>query len=89
MDLGNSAIRGSQSGIVTLPAAASHLVVSCALNGTAGLLLSVSVLAQDGYGNTATSCYWYGACCSSDGRAVLPSDYTFTGQDAVADVFWR
>lgn len=81
-------IGGSLTGIVVRPAAASTLALSGLrspeLAGTAGLL---TVTARDAYGNTATGYRGTVHFTSSDARAVLPADYTFTEADNGVHVF--
>src|SRR5205085_1649750 len=47
----------------------------------------VTVTASDPYGNTATSYLGTVHFSSSDSKATLPSDYTFTGTDAGKHTF--
>jgi hypothetical protein len=70
------------SSAIVSPAAVSTLVVagfpSPVVAGTAG---TVTVTAQDAYGNTVTSYTGTVTFSSSDPQAQLPSDYTFTPDD--------
>ena len=81
-DLIDSAIIGTQSGIVVSPAAASILVLSGYPSSTAGVTQDFTVTAQDPYGNTATGYTGTIRFESSDHQATagagLPFDYTFT-----------
>jgi hypothetical protein len=68
--------------VVINPGAATHLQVSVATNPTeAGAAHSVTVKAFDGYGNVATGYTGTIHFTSSDTKAVLPADYTFTTAD--------
>lgn len=79
----SSALVGSQSGIIVTPAAAATLVFSSVPSSTvAGSAANVTVTAQDAYGNTATGYTGTVGFTSSDGRAVLPANYTFTSSNA-------
>jgi hypothetical protein len=49
--------------------------------------LSVTVTAQDAYGNTVTAYRGKVQLTSSDGQAVLPADYTFRASDAGVHTF--
>lgn len=75
-------ITGSQTGITLNPAAAATLTMS-GFPGSqaAGAAASVTVTAKDTYGNTATGYTGTIQFSSSDGAAVLPSDFTFAGGD--------
>jgi hypothetical protein len=65
------------------PAAASMLVVSGFLSPTsAGATHSFLVTAEDPYGNVATNYLGTVHFTSSDARAVLPANYTFTAAAA-------
>ena len=86
-DAASSSITGSQGGIVVSPAAATHLSVSTYTTWAAGATHSVTVKALDAYGNVATG---YGGTIkftSSDPKAVLPGNYTFTSSDAGTHAF--
>ena len=86
-DTVTSSITGSQTGIVVNPAAASTLVVSgIASPQTAGVASTVTVTAKDAYGNIATGYTGIVHFTSSDGAAVLPVNYTFTGASGDAGV---
>ena len=75
-------ITGTLSGIVVNPAAAASLTVSGIPSPqTTGVPANVTITASDAYGNTATGYTGTIHFTSSDGAAVLPSNYTFTGGD--------
>ena len=81
-------ITGTQSGIVVNVGPTFHLVVSGFTNPTtAGVAHNVTVTAQDAGGNTTTAYTGTVHFTSSDGAAVLPANYTFTGGDAGVHVF--
>jgi hypothetical protein len=87
-DTVTSSITGSQTGITITPAALHHFRVFGFANPTvAGVAHSVSVQAKDIYGNTVTGYTGTVHFTSSDGQAVLPADYTFTGSDAGTHAF--
>ena len=54
---------------------------------TAGAAHNVTVTAEDAFGNTATGYRGTVHFTSSDGRAVLPANYTFTAGDAGTHTF--
>ena len=69
-------------------AAATTLVVSGYPNPTAaGAAHDVTVTALDPFGNTASGYRGTVHFTSSDGRAVLPGNYTFTAGDAGTHTF--
>jgi hypothetical protein len=82
-DTVTSTITGTQSGIVVTPGAAKTLVVSGIPSPyVGGVAHSVIVTARDAYGNVATGYRGTINFTSSDTKAVLPGDYTFTALDA-------
>ncbi len=81
-------ITGTQSGITVNPAGAATLTVSGFTSPTnAGTAHNVTVTAQDAFGNVATGYTGTVHFTSTDGRATLPANYTFTGGDAGTHVF--
>jgi uncharacterized delta-60 repeat protein len=81
-------LTSSASGIVVNSTFAESLVLSSVpASTTAGSAFTLTVTAEDAYGNTATS--YSGAIhfTSSDPQAVLPTDYTFTSGDAGRHTF--
>jgi hypothetical protein len=84
---GTLAPAGSASFTVN-PAAASTLVVSGFPSPTtAGASHAFTVTAEDPYGNVATGYVGTLHFTSSDARAVLPANYTFTAADAGSHTF--
>ena len=87
-DKATASVTGTQSGIAVSPAATAGLGVagfpSPITAGTAG---SVTVTAQDAYGNTTPAYTGTVHFTSSDAQAMLPADYTFTGTDAGVHTF--
>jgi hypothetical protein len=81
-------IEGAQAGIVVNPAAAATLVVSGIPSPTAaGVAGNVTVTAKDPSGNTATGYLGTVQFTSTDAKAGLPANYTFTATDAGTHVF--
>jgi hypothetical protein len=68
-------------------AAATALRLSAPASATAGTSFSVTVALTDAYGNTATGYRGTVHFTSTDGKAVLPADYTFTAADAGTHTF--
>ena len=70
------------SGISVSPAAASQFVLSgLSSTATAGVSQTLTVTAQDAYGNLATGYTGTVQFTSSDAQAILPGSYTFTTAD--------
>jgi hypothetical protein len=79
-DTVTSSITGKQ--VVTVnPAAASVLSVTGPGTGTAGVAFTVTVTAQDPFGNTATAYLGTVHFTTDDPHATLPADYKFVSGD--------
>jgi hypothetical protein len=80
-------LTGAQS-ISVAPAAASRLVVTAYNASTiAGAIENITIAAEDRYGNVATTYAGTAHTSSTDSRAILPVDYTFTAGDAGTHTF--
>jgi Domain of unknown function (DUF4214) len=79
-DTATGSIAGSQEGITVNPAAAKSLMLygGLGLPVTAGAPTTEGVVAQDAFGNTATGYSGTIHFTSSDPKALLPADFTFT-----------
>ncbi len=87
-DISNPSISGTESNIALEPAAASSLVViGFPSTDTAGAIETLTVTAYDPYGNIATSYLGTIRFASTDHRASLPGNYTFTWGDAGVHTF--
>jgi hypothetical protein len=87
-DTVTATITASQSGIVVSPAAAKKIAVTgFPQTTTAGSAGSVTLTMLDGYGNVATGYTGTVHFKSSDAKAVLPANYTFTATDAGVHTF--
>jgi hypothetical protein len=87
-DTANSSNLGNDTGITVTPAAAAALVFSSVpASTTAGSAFTLTLTARDAYGNTATGYTGTVHFKSSDARAVLPANYTFTSSDAGSHTF--
>jgi len=82
-----SSITGTQSGITVTAAAASTFSFAMPVGATAGAAFNATVTAKDAFGNTASGYTGTVHLTSSDGQAVLPSDYTFIGTDNGVHIF--
>ncbi len=87
-DTATSSTVGSDTGITVNPAAPASLSLSnVPSNTTAGSAFTLTLTAKDAYGNAATGYTGTVHFSSSDARAVLPANYTFTGADAGQHTF--
>src|SRR5262249_29851701 len=86
-DTVTSSITGTSDNIAVSAGTATHLSVSAPSSATAGSPVNVTVTAQDQFNNTATGYTGTVHFTSTDGVAVLPADYTFTGGDAGVQTF--
>ena len=87
-DTALAGIAGSESNILVMASTARTLAVAgFPTTGTAGATAQVTVTAFDAYGNLASGYTGTVAFSSSDDRAVLPDDYTFTSGDAGRHAF--
>jgi hypothetical protein len=87
-DTANPNLTATQGGIVVNPAAASALVVAGYPSPTVkGDAHNFTVTAYDPYGNVATGYTGTVTFSSSDDKATLPDDYTFTSADAGVHTF--
>jgi hypothetical protein len=81
-DTTHPSITGVESGITVNPASAASLSVSgFPTTTTAGVAQSFAVVARDSYGNRATGYTGTIQFSSSDTKAGLPANYTFTTTD--------
>jgi probable HAF family extracellular repeat protein len=80
-------IVGSEAGIVVSHAAASQLRISSPYSSSVGVAFSVTITALDAYGNLATGYVGTVHFSSSDNRATLPANYTFTAADQGVHTF--
>ncbi len=79
---------GSESNILVQAAAASTMTVGgFPSTATAGVAGNVTVTVKDPYGNFASGYTGTVRLTSTDSKAVLPADYTFTAADAGTHTF--
>jgi hypothetical protein len=86
-DAVTASITGTETGITVSAAGASKLAVVGPASATAGNAFSLTVTAQDAYGNAASGYTRKVHFSSSDSQAVLPGDYTFMGGDQGTHAF--
>jgi hypothetical protein len=87
-DTATSAVVGTLAGINVSPAAVGRFVLSgLASTATLGASETVTVTARDAYGNVATGYTGTVHFTSSDAKATLPANYTFTATDKGVHTF--
>jgi hypothetical protein len=87
-DTQTSAISGTEGSILVMPAAASTMTVTGFPSPTtAGVAGNFTVTLKDPYGNIATGYTGTVHFTSTDAKATLPANYTFTAADAGAHTF--
>jgi hypothetical protein len=86
-DTSNGSVTGTSGAVPVNPAKAAHFAISAPASVSRGTAFSFTVTALDDYGNVATDYTGTVHFTSSDGRAVLPVDYTFQASDAGVATF--
>jgi len=87
-DGANPSVHGTSNGIAVSPAPASRFVVTLGPGPVIpGASVSVTALAQDAYGNTATGYTGSVHLTTSDAAGTVAGDYAFTGGDAGSHTF--
>jgi hypothetical protein len=87
-DTTTASLSGSDAGITVNPAAASTtMVAGFPSTTTAGVAGNFTVTLKDPYGNIAAGYAGTMHFTSSDAKAVLPANYTFTAADAGVHTF--
>ncbi len=82
-----SSLKGSQAGIVVSPAATSQFKVTAPTSSTAGIPVTLTLTAQDAYGNTTPAYLGTAHFTSTDAKALLPGNYPFVAGDKGVHVF--
>jgi hypothetical protein len=80
-DTTNSGLASTQSGITVNPAAASQFIIAAPSTVSAGVAFSLTVKVEDVYGNVVTGYRGTVHFSSTDNKATLPANYTFTAAD--------
>jgi hypothetical protein len=87
-DTVTSTINGTSAGITVSAAAATQLVVTASVSSVApNTKFSVTVTAEDQFGNVATGYLGTVHFTSTDGGATLPANYKFVAGDAGVHTF--
>jgi hypothetical protein len=69
------------------PAAASRFLISAPASVTAGVAFSLTITVEDAYGNVVTGYTGTVHFTSTDPKATLPANYTFTAADKGVHTF--
>jgi hypothetical protein len=86
-DTASSVVTGTSGAITVNPAAATHFRISAPASVSRGVPFSFTVTALDDFGNVATGYLGTVAFTSSDTKARLPANYTFTAANAGVAAF--
>jgi hypothetical protein len=86
-DTANVALSGSEGSITVRPAAARKFLISAPDGVRSGVAFGLTLTVQDGYGNAVTGYTGTIRFTSTDGRASLPANYTFTGANMGVHTF--
>jgi ELWxxDGT repeat protein len=87
-DTATAGLTGTEGNITVNPAAASSMtVIGFSSTTTAGVAGNITVTLKDPYGNIAASYAGTVHFTSSDSKATLPANYTFTAADAGQHTF--
>ena len=86
-DTANAAVTGVSGPITVSAAATTRFSTTAPPSVTGGTAFSVAVTASDAFGNISTSYVGTVHFTSTDGLAILPTDYTFTAADHGTHVF--
>jgi hypothetical protein len=86
-DRTSGSLTGTETGITVSPAAASKFIISAPASVSAGVAFSLTLTVEDAYGNVVTGYTGTVQFGSTDGRAKLPKDYTFTAADKGVHTF--
>ncbi len=86
-DTATASLSGTEGGIKVNPAAASKFVLTAPVSVSAGVPFSLTVTVEDAYGNVVVGYTGTIHFSSTDSRATLPANYTFTAADAGVHTF--
>jgi hypothetical protein len=86
-DTATGSLTGMDGGITVNPAAASKFLIAAPSSVNAGVPFSLTLTVEDAYGNVVTGYTGTVHFSSTDTRATLPSNYTFTAADKGVHTF--
>ena len=81
VDVLHAGFAGTEGSITVNPAAASKFLISASASVSAGTAFSLTLEVEDAYGNIVTNYTGTVHFSSTDSKATLPANYTFTGAD--------
>ncbi len=84
-DATTASLSGTDGGITVKPAAASKFIIAAPASVTAGVPFSLTLTVEDAYGNVVTG--YTRTFTSTDNKATLPANYTFTTADKGVHTF--
>jgi hypothetical protein len=87
MDIAVASLTATESGITVNAAAASQFVISAPSSVAAGTPFSLTITVEDAYGNVVTGYVGTIHFSSTDRRATLPANYSFTAADKGVHTF--
>ncbi len=83
----NPSLTGTEGGIKVNPAVASKFLLTAPVSVSAGVPFSLTVTVEDAYGNVVVGYSGTIHFSSTDNKAALPANYTFTAADAGVHTF--
>jgi hypothetical protein len=86
-DTATRTLSGGVSGIAVSPAAASKFLLTAPASANPGTAFSLTLTVEDAYGNVVTGYVGTVHFSSSDTKAKLPANYTFTAADKGVHTF--
>ena len=86
-DTATGGLSGAQGSITVKPAAASRFLITAPSSVTSGVAFSLTITVQDAYGNVVTGYTGTIHFKSTDSKATLPANYTFTAADKGVHTF--
>jgi hypothetical protein len=82
-------LTGTDGGVTVNAAAASRFVISAPSSVTSGVAFSLTITVEDAFGNVVTGYTGTVHFSSTDVKATLPGNYTFTAADKGVHTFTR
>jgi hypothetical protein len=86
-DAATASVTGSETGITVNAAAARKFILTAPASVSAGTSFNLTLTVQDAYGNVVTNYTGTVHFSSTDTKATLPSNYTFTTTDKGVHTF--
>ncbi len=86
-DATTASVTGTDGGLTVNPAAASKFILTAPVSVSAGTAFSLTLTVEDAYGNVVTGYSGTVHFSSTDTKATLPKNYTFTAADKGVHTF--